>query len=766
MKRKTITSIAFSVFVAFAIITAYIMVYAYHHREVSELVYLIFNSYAIVALILGLVFVLHWQYSSAKRREQAQQSLRQLVESLASPAMLWNDALDTVIMNDTLRELSELTKSGEGVDAKYIVPWLFGQKLLTETQIREIVRARDREYSFTTKNGTKHDMIWNTAGIEQDENGVTWYLSIGLDLADIRRMQSELTDYSRRLAASEGRHMLTMELTDIGILLIEQGNPNMFPSEKLRTMLGLKGETITLQDVRAKIYPLDLTIFDNHVQTMRLRMRDYLTQTGRLELRIGSADGQYRWYSYRFKATQRTDTGRLVVGGSLIDITPEKEKDQRIERLAYEDEVTGIPNRNGLMKMGRDLYQCTVELGAVYWVIALDIDRFHLINDTCGYENGNQLLRGFAETLKKQLNLGGFGARISGDNFALILRDSGDEDLPAKVVGRIQRSLATLAVGPFANRALTCSAGYARMPADGESFEQVLERAEFALSSGKAILGSIDRYTSAMHDSIVTESVLEKELTDAVMNRQLEVYYQPKVSLDTGRVVGMEALIRWHHPDGRLIPPSVFIPIAERSALITQITRFVLYEACRQTRLWQKLGLPEIVISVNMSSTDFYQENVCAMVQRALEKNDLQPQYLEIELTESLALKDIDTTITRMKELREAGIGIAMDDFGTGYSSLSYIQMLPFTMVKLDSSFILNMDQDKVIEEIVKSVIHIANTKGIGTIAEGVENEAQAELLRAFGCGQVQGFHYGKPMPAKEAEAFMRENMKQHGGSV
>ena len=416
------------------------------------------------------------------------------------------------------------------------------------------------------------------------------------------------------------------------------------------------------------------------------------------------------------------------------------------------------------MKMGRDLYQCTEELGAVYWVIALDIDRFHLINDTCGYENGNQLLRGFAETLKKQLNLGGFGARISGDNFALILRDSGDEDLPAKVVGRIQRSLTTLAVGPFANRSLTCSAGYARMPADGESFEQVLERAEFALSSGKAILGSIDRYTSDMRDSIVTESVLEKELNDAVMNRQLEVYYQPKVALDTGRVVGMEALIRWHHPDGRLIPPSVFIPIAERSALITQISRFVLYEACRQTRLWQKLGLPEIVISVNMSSTDFYQENICATVQRALEKNDLQPKYLEIELTESLALKDIDTTITRMQELRKAGIGIAMDDFGTGYSSLSYIQMLPFTMVKLDSSFIFNMEQDKVIEEIVKSVIHIANTKGIGTIAEGVENEKQEEMLRAFGCGQVQGFRYGKPMTAKEAETLLRENMKQHEG--
>ena len=766
MKRRTISQIAITVFVVFALLTGYIMVYAYHHRDVSELVYLIFNSYAIVALLLGLIFVWYWQHAQTRRREQSRKSMVKLMESLASPAMLWNDTMDTVILNSTLLKLSELTKPAEGFDAKHTVPWLFGQKLLTETQIESLLQTQNGEYSFTTKTGVQHDIIWNTAGIEKDENGVTWYLSIGLDLADIRRMQSELDQTSRRLAASEGRHALTMELTDVGMLLIEQGNPNMFPSDKLCDMLGLESDTITMEELRGKVYPLDLTLFDNHVQTMVLHMRDYLEKTGVLEIRLCAANGQYRWYSYRFKATQRTDTGRLIVGGSIIDITQEKEKDQRIERLAYEDSVTGIPNRNGLMKMGSDLYQCTQELGAVYWVIALDIDRFHIINDTCGYENGNALLKGFAEVLKKQLKLGGFGARISGDNFALILRDSEGEDLPAKVVGRIQRSLATLAVGPFENRALTCSAGYAKMPADGSSFEEVLDRAEFALSMNKNINGSIDRYTPQMHDSIVEESLLEKQLADGVMNGQLELYYQPKIALDTGRIVGMEALIRWQHPDGHLIAPSVFVPIAERSMLITQITRYVLDEACRQTKLWQKLGLPEIVVSVNMSSTDFYQDNICSMVQRALKHNELDPKYLEIELTESLAIKDIEGTVARMNALREAGIGIAMDDFGTGYSSLSYIQMLPFTVVKLDRSFVVQMEQDPVIEEIVDSVVRIAKTKGIHTIAEGVETKMQAQMLREFGCEQVQGFLFGKPMPAKEAEAFMRENAKQHGGQA
>ena len=762
LKRRTKTQLIVSAFIVFALITGAVFAYVINTCDTSGLLFIIFDIYAIAALLLGWIFIWYWQRTAKKRRQSAQTNLRQLVQNLASPAMLWNDTLDQVILNEALLSVSELTVPAEGLDARYIIPWIFGKKDLTETQILELVHARDREYPLVaSKSGTQHDMIWNTAGIEKDESGVTWYLSIGLDLADIRKMQSELSSYSKRLAASEGRHMLTMELTDIGILLIEQGNPNLFPSEKLRTMLGIDSETVTLEDVRSRVYPLDLVPFDNHVQAMRLRMRDYLDKTGILELRIGSADGQYRWYSYRFKATQRADTGRLVVGGSVIDVTAEKEKDQKIEQIAYEDGVTGIPNRNKLIKMGQELYQCTAEINVAYWVVVMDIDRFHLINDTCGYASGNALLKGFAEAMNKQVNLGGFGARISGDNFAMILRDTGDDGLPERIVGRIQRSLATLAVGPFANRALTCSAGYAKMPTDGDSFENVLERAEFALSTGNAALGSICRYTPQMHDSIVEESILEKQLTDAVMNGQLELYYQPKLSLETGAVVGVEALIRWRHPDGRMLSPSVFIPIAERSTLITQITRFVIYEACRQARLWQQMGLPEMVMSINLSSMDFYQENMTAQITTALKKHGLSPEYLEIELTESLAMKDIDVTIARMQALREAGIQIAMDDFGTGYSSLSYIQMLPFTMIKMDRSFIVQMDSDPVMEEIVSSVVRIAKAKGIHTIAEGVESKAQAAALRRLGCDQIQGYLCGQPMTAKDTEAFIRENVKE-----
>lgn len=763
--RKGVTGLKYkkqlmySVVVAFALATGYLIVYAFFHREKGDLVYLIFNTYALAAVILSFAMVLRRQRQEKQKKILTRKRLEYLAKNLTSPAMLWDDRLKTLIINESLSRLAEL-QMRDDYDVKYVVPMFFGKKELDAAGISAVVSAKNQEYAFTSPSGVPHDMIWNTSAVETDEDGVTWLLSIGLDLDDVRKMQSELEIASKRLTVSEGRHNLTMELMDVGILLIEQGNSHLFPSEKLQKMLGINESAMTVDAMRSRVYALDIVTFDNFVQNMRNNMRNYIGRTETLELRISSADGQYRWYSYRFKATQNADSGRLIVGGSVIDITAEKEKDAKIEQIAYEDAVTGIPNRNKLMLMGNDLYQCTVDLNSSYWVIVMDIDRFHLINDTCGYAIGNELLLSFADALKKQLNLGGFGARISGDNFALILRDTGDDSLPEKVVGRVQRTLATKAVGSLSNRSLTCSAGFARMPADGESFEKVLEHAEFAMSTGKHHPGSIRRYTSAMHDTIIHESNLETQLNDAVMRREFVLYYQPKIDLHTGEIKGMEALIRWKHPSGKLIAPGIFIPMAERSQMITQITRFVLDEAVRQAKLWQTVGLPEMIMSINFSSTDFYQDNICNVIMKMLNRHGLDPKYLEIELTESLALMDIDITIDRMNQLREAGIQLAMDDFGTGYSSLSYVQQLPFTILKLDRSFVVGMDRDPVVQEIIRSVARIAKAKQIRTIAEGVETPEQAVMLREMGCDLAQGFLYGHPMDAKEAERFIRDNIK------
>ncbi len=743
--------------------TVLVIVYAFRHREKGELIYLIFNTYALIAVLLSFLIVLFRQRAARRRQASKKKRLMNLTRDLSSPAMLWDDGFRIAVLNETLLRLADMPLTGEH-DAKTTVPIFFGKEILTEEDIRELVLNKNREYTFTSGSGQQRDMIWNTSAVETDENGVTWYLSIGLDLEDIRLMQSELESYSKRLTVSEAKHNLMMELTDVGMLLIEQGNPQIFPSDKLRQMLGIAEETVTASDLRKRVYPTDLVTFDNLCQVMRNRMKDYIGRTETFEIRLSTAEGQYRWFSYRFRATQNAQTGRLAVGGIVIDTTKEKEMDAQIRRIAYEDAVTGIPNRQRLMQMGHDLYQCTSDLQSSYWIIVIDIDRFHLINDTCGYAVGNELLKQFAQTMNRQLSLGGFAARISGDNFALILRNTGDVSLPEKVIGRIQQSLSNKAVGSLSGTSLTCSAGYALTPEDGESFEKVLEHAEFALSTQSRTLGSISRYTKEMHDVIVKENQLEVRLTEALANHELVLYYQPKISLETDAVIGLEALLRWQAAPDEIISPETFISVAEKSSLIMEITKFVMDEACRQAKAWQEQGLPEIVMSINFSGADFYQENICEQIQEVLKRYQLNPYCLEIELTESLALKDIDLTIERMNQLRAAGIQIAMDDFGTGYSSLSYMQVLPFTMVKMDRSFVKHLEEDRVVQEIVFSVARIARSKKIKTIAEGVETPEQARLLKAAGCDYAQGYLYGKPMTAEETERYMRERARYRKG--
>lgn len=756
MKKRIISCMV----TVFAFLTAYLMVYAFWHRNASENIFLVLSAYALLAVLMAYSFNYYWQGEQRRHKESAQRRFKHMVENLSAPALLWDDALNKVIINEKLREIAELEAREEGYDPKFLVPWIFGKTTIEEQDIQEILTAKDREFSFVANKGTPHEVIWNTAALETDDNGISVFLTIGYDLANIRIMESKLQSYSKRLAASEGRHALSMELTEIGILIGEQGSDTMFLSSELQTMLGIQKNSITVEELRKHVYPMDMAIFDNHIQMMRTGMSQYLDEIHIMEIRLCGADGLYRWYVYRYKATRVKGSNKLAFGGAILDNTKIKEKDEKIERIAYEDPITKISNRSKLMLMGQELYACTKDIGSAYWVIVIDIDRFHLINDTCGYESANELLRDLARSLTRTLGLGGFGARISGDNFALILHSNGDDNLPIRAIQKIQQSLASLAVGKFVHRSLSCSAGYAQMPRDGQSFEQVLEHAEFALSSGAHVNGSIRAYTKEMHDRIIRESTLEKQLVDAVQRREFVLYYQPKISLQDGSVMGMEALIRWHRPDGTVLPPSEFIPIAERSQIITQITRFVLYEACRQTRIWQDMGLPKLIISINMSSADFYQENLSEQVMNALIKNGVAPQYLEIELTESLALKDVEQTISHMNQLRAAGIQIAMDDFGTGYSSLSYIQQLPFTMLKLDRQFVEHMEDVIVVQEIVSSVVRIAKAKNIRTIAEGVETPEQARQLRLSGCDYGQGYLYGKPLTAAEMEQLIRENAK------
>ncbi len=691
-----------------------------------------------------LILALSTYIYKSKRTSIDEKDITKIIEDLNTEMIIWSDNFSYVFINKKLRDLLGIT--ADRSDKKEAVWTAFGINTPDESALMKIAGSNSYESSFRNPKGTLVSIAWSTSRVKKLRKQSV-YLSTGFNLTELKKMRVNLA------SANDFFHS-SMELAEIG-LIMSTDRKIFRASPELMRMLGLKTGTININEFRSLVHPNDRIQFDGAVRS------EDLSEIKNIEIRLRSADGSYRWYSYRFKSIAGTGNTLPLFGGAVIDVTQEHEKDVLIERLAYIDEVTDIANRNKLVGTGQEIYDSCKVLGYSFWMIVLDIDRFHIINDTIGYNNGNYVLKNFAHILYKFVTPGGLAARISGDNFALLLRDYGDDEMPTRTVKSIQEEFSKLAVEELASISLTCSAGYSKMPEDGSSFLDVMEHAEFALKSSDGTQGSVCGYEPSMHDSIIGNTELEKSLALAIDNNELQLFYQPKIDLGTGKIMGVEALIRWIKPDGTIVRPDDFVPIAESSHLIGRISEFVLNEGCRQNKLWQKMGYPSIVMSINFASSDFYQTDLKDKVFEALARSGLDPQWLEVELTETLALSDIDFAVDQMNKLRDLGVKLAMDDFGTGYSSLSYLQILPITLLKLDRSFITDIEHDNIAYEIVSAVIRIAKSKKIETIAEGIENNVQESILRMAGCDYAQGYLYGKPMPPEKIQEYFDMNEKR-----
>ena len=689
-----------------------VFIYAYFNKsQALNLLYIYNTAVLMIVIAMGAYIPVRMK----KEIEVNKYQISNMINVINACVVIWREDCSAVILNDYAKKMLKT----ENMNAPEIIEMLFPTSVFGKQRAENMLSNSGREVRIRLSDSTEYVYSWNTSLLISGKNN-KFFISIGLDLTDIKKAENELKK-------SQSKYLISMELSEIGIMLDADGS--LYVSDQLRKMLGIKEAKPSYDDIRHRVHTNDKMIFDTYVKGKS-------SDSGRThsaEMRIRSCDGSYHWYLYRYRNMIKYDSRHQFSGGAFMDITKDKEKDLRIERLAYIDEITEIYNRNKLMLTGQETYECCRSLNYSYWVIVLDIDKFHIINDTCGYSNGNRLLRDFAHVMYKYISLGGFGARIGGDNFALVIRNYSDEysndDSPRKTIEKIQNDIACLATDIFSSQSISCSAGYSQMPADGADFAEILDHAEFALSSGKDHRNSIVAYNSRIHDSIIDITSTERAIADAIVNNEFELHYQPKINLSDGKVMGAEALIRWRKSDGTIVPPGKFVPIAEASKLITQIGDYVMLEACRQNKLWQDMGYDPIIISINLTSVDFYQKDVKEAVTDTLAKTGLDSQWLEIELTESLALKDIDMAIKQMEALRSMGIRLAMDDFGTGYSSLSYIQILPITLLKLDRSFIINLENDVVAREIVSAVIKIAKSKKIETIAEGIETIGQARIL-------------------------------------
>jgi diguanylate cyclase (GGDEF)-like protein len=392
------------------------------------------------------------------------------------------------------------------------------------------------------------------------------------------------------------------------------------------------------------------------------------------------------------------------------------------------------------------------KLSNICAVIFLDLDRFKNVNDTLGHAVGDQLLQGVSQRLTNCLRAGDSIARWGGDEFTLLLYNINCPEDATKICQRIIHSLSS----PFRfdGRELytKASLGIALAPYDGEDAETLLKNADAAMYKAKHKgRNNYQFYTSSIGSKVSEMLNLENNLYKALEQEEFLLYYQPQIDLNTGKIVGMEALIRWLHPERGLVAPDLFIPLAEETGLICQIDEWVLRTACLQNRAWQLMGIPPIRIAVNLSARQFLQANTVKIIAKILSETGLNPEALEIEITESAAMTDVNFTVSVLQQLLQMGIRISLDDFGTGYSSLWSLKNLPLNSLKIDRSFVADLMNGRGGATIVKVAIALGQGLNLQVIAEGVETAEQLEFLQSIECDMAQGYLFSKPLPAAEA---------------
>jgi diguanylate cyclase (GGDEF)-like protein/PAS domain S-box-containing protein len=439
------------------------------------------------------------------------------------------------------------------------------------------------------------------------------------------------------------------------------------------------------------------------------------------------------------------------------DITDRKVAEERVQYLAYYDALTGLPNRtllrDRLTKALADARRHNYKVALVF----LDLDKFKDINDSLGHTVGDLLLQAVAERLKTWGREQDTVARLGGDEFLIMLTHVKDTSDAAVAAGRLMDAMTAEFVVEGHPLNVSCSIGISLFPGQGADCETLIKNADAAMYSAKGNgRNNFQFFTKEMNAQATERLTLEGSLRSAIAKKQLFLMYQPQMDIATGAIIGLEALLRWQHPELGLVPPDKFIRIAENCGLIVPIGEWVLRTACRQAYQWQEEGLTPVSLAINVSAVQFRQEGFCALIKKVLHETGLPPQYLELELTESLLLANAEVTVSVLQELRAMGVTLAIDDFGTGYSSFSYLRQFHVSKLKIDRQFIRDVAVKPDDAAITAAIISMGNSMNLKVIAEGVENEAQMAFLRAHHCDAIQGFYFSRPLTADKVADKLR----------
>ena len=663
--------------------------------------------------------------------------------------ILWvNHAFTTITgygKEEVLGKNTRLLKSEEQSESDYVNLW----STISSGKVwkGEIVNRR--------KDGTTYTQEMTITPVTPDVGNPAnrYFVAIKQDITERKQAEEALLFKTALLEAQA-------ETTIDGILVVSESDHILLANKQFGLHFGIPNEVLsTRDDVIVRKYVAD-QVEDSEAFVARVKhLNDHREEKSRDELRLKNGKTFDR-YSAPLVDSNRRYRGRIWY---FRDITSRKVAEERVRYLAYYDALTELPNRTLLQdRLAKALASARRRKDKVAFLF-LDLDRFKDINDSLGHAVGDLLLQEVAVRLKTWAREQDTVSRVGGDEFLIVLtgvREVGDAAVAAE---RLMDAMTAEFVVQGHSLGVSCSLGISIFPEHGADGETLIKNADAAMYSAKDIgRNNFQFFTADMNAQAVERLALENGLRLALEKKELFLVYQPQMNITNGRITGLEALLRWQHPELGLVPPDRFIRIAENSGLIVPIGEWVLRTACSQARKWQDEGIPAVSLAVNVSAVQFRQEGFCQLIRKVLGETGLAPQHLELELTESLLLANADVTFSVLQELTDLGVTLAIDDFGIGYSSFTYLRQFRVSKLKIDRSFITNVAANPDDAAITAAIISMAKSLHLKVIAEGVEDEAQMSFLRAHQCDEIQGYYFSKPLAVDKVADKLRGHDLEH----
>ena len=616
-----------------------------------------------------------------------------------------------------------------------------------------IVGRGPRELQGLRKDGSVFPLELSTSEVRLE--GHRLFVGIGRDITQRKNTETALRETEHRLRAIAA-NMPGMVFQRL--LRADGSIEYTYVSDGCRAVLGVEPNQLMADpDILLEAIPASerqnfLAALGKSARTMEPFEED---------LGVFGPDGRRRWLRGQSRPTKR-EGGDIIWDGVMLDVTDRKLAEQRLSFLAYYDPLTRLPNRAAFVDRFTEAREQAKLRHGLIAVVSVGIDRFGIINATMGHAIGDQVLMAVADLMQAALGRYDVMARASGDRFLLLVTGYASKRELQDAVEKLHAAAQATVTVAGQDFDISASMGSAAFPRDGEDSETLIKNADAALQLAKAQGAATLRFfTKEMNDRATKTLSMQTRLRRAVEHGELFPFYQPQVDLISGQVVGMEALVRWNSADLGMVSPVEFIPVAEESGLIDAVCEAMLTECARQNKEWQDQGLSAIPVAVNVSGRQFqYARRLLSACERVLSTSGLDPRYLEVELTESSAMRDADNAIAVVQQLNDMGINCAIDDFGTGYSSLSVLKRFPIRKLKIDRSFVMDITTDPNDAAIVAAIIAMAKALKLKVVAEGVENQEHLDFLRDLGCDQIQGYFFSRPLPADGMRQLLHEGRR------